>query len=79
MPYFEWDEEADEAPSRAFSRELFKKLKPIAKGSYINEMDQEGRPEDVPDCYSPEAWARLAQLRKQWDPNGVFHDFYGQA
>ncbi|WP_144097481.1 FAD-binding oxidoreductase [Croceicoccus sediminis] len=77
--YFEWDEEADEAPSRAFSRELFKKLKPIARGSYINEMDQEGRPEDVPDCYSPEAWARLAQLRKQWDPTGVFHDFYGQA
>lgn len=77
--YFEWDDPADEAPSRAFSRDLFKKLKSIGRGSYINEMDQEGRPEDIPDCYSPEAWQRLAQLRQKWDPKGVFHGFYGQS
>lgn len=77
--YLEWDDPADEGPSRAFCRDLFKKLKKISKGSYINEMDQEGRPEDIPDCYSPQAWKRLAQLRKRWDPKGVFHDFYGQS
>lgn len=77
--YLEWDDPADEAPSRKFCRELFKKLKAIGKGSYINEMDQEGRPEDIADCYSPEAWKRLAQLRRRWDPNGVFHGFYGQS
>ncbi len=77
--YLEWDDPADEAPSRAFSRDLFKKLKMIGRGSYINEMDQEGRPEDIADCYSPQAWKRLAQLRKRWDPKGVFHDFYGRS
>jgi len=77
--YLEWDEPNQERPSRTYCRTLFKELKAVAKGSYINEMDQEGRPEDIHDCYSPEAWARLAKLRKKWDPAGVFHGFYGQS
>ncbi|WP_157217960.1 FAD-binding oxidoreductase [Flavisphingomonas formosensis] len=77
--YLEWDEPNQELPSRAYCRKVFKELKVVAKGSYINEMDQEGRPEDIHDCYSPQAWARLAKLRRQWDPLGVFHGFYGQS
>ena len=77
--YLEWDEPNQERPSRTYCRTLFKELKAVAKGSYINEMDQEGRPEDIHDCYSPEAWERLAKLRKKWDPAGVFHGFYGQS
>lgn len=77
--YFEWDKAEDEAPTRAFSRKLFKELKTVAKGSYINEMDQEGRPEDIATCYSPAAWKRLADLRTKWDPKGLFHGFYGQS
>ncbi|WP_226949182.1 FAD-binding oxidoreductase [Rhizorhabdus wittichii] len=77
--YMEWDEPAQEAASRAYCLKLFKELKSVSSGSYINEMDQEGRPEDIRDCYSPEAWARLARLRRQWDPKGVFHGFYGQS
>lgn len=77
--YLEWDEPAQEAPSRAYCLKVFKDLKAVAKGSYINEMDQEGRPQDIRDCYSPQAWARLAKLRIQWDPAGVFHGFFGQS
>ncbi len=77
--YLEWDEPAQEAASRAYCLKVFKELKAVAKGSYINEMDQEGRPEDIRECYSPKAWARLAKLRGQWDPAGVFHGFYGQS
>ena len=77
--YLEWDEPNQERPSRTYCRTLFKELKAVAKGSYINEMDQECRPEDIHDCYSPEAWERLAKLRKKWDPAGVFHGFYGQS
>lgn len=77
--YLEWDEPTQEAASRAYCLKVFKELKAVAKGSYINEMDQEGRPEDIRECYSPKAWARLAKLRGQWDPAGVFHGFYGQS
>jgi len=77
--YLEWDEPVQEAPSRAFCRTLFKELKTVSTGSYINEMDQEGRPEDIRECYSPEAWARLEMLRKAWDPARRFHGFYGQS
>ena len=77
--YLEWDEPGQEAASRAFCRKVFEDLKPVSNGSYINEMDQEGRPEDIHQCYSPQAWARLAALRRQWDPAGVFHGFYGQS
>lgn len=77
--YLEWDEPSQEEVSRAFCRKLFKELKGVANGSYINEMDQEGRPEDIQDCYSPAAWKRLAELRSQRDPQGVFHGFYGQS
>ena len=77
--YLEWDEPAQETASRAYCLKVFKELKAVAKGSYINEMDQEGRPEDIRECYSPRAWARLAKLRMQWDPLGLFHGFYGQS
>ena len=77
--YLEWDEPAQEAPSRAYCLKVFKELKAVAKGSYINEMDQEGRPEDIRECYSPRAWARLATLRTQWDPLHLFHGFYGRS
>ena len=77
--YMEWDDPTDEKLSREFCLEVFQKLKQVGNGSYINEMDQEGRPQDIHECYSPEAWARLGDLRGKWDPDGVFHDFYGQS
>ena len=77
--YMEWDDPSEEQVSRQFCLDVFKRLKTVGSGSYINEMDQEGRPEDIHECYSPEAWARLAELRQQWDPDGVFHGFYGQT
>ncbi len=75
--YMEWEDPADEQRSREFCLRTFNKLKTVAEGSYINEMDQEGRPEDIHLCYTPEAWKRLNALRAKWDPNGVFHGFYG--
>ena len=77
--YLEWENDGEEAANRAYALRVFKDLKSVAKGSYINEMNQEGRPEDIHTCYTPEAWAKLDGLRSKWDPGRVFHDFYGQA
>lgn len=77
--YMEWDEPSEEKASREYCRKVFKEMKNVSNGSYINEMDQEGRPEDLHECYSPEAWAQFSELRTKWDPNSVFHNFYGQG
>jgi FAD/FMN-containing dehydrogenase len=77
--YFTWTAPHDEPANRQYALDVFRDLKPLSKGSYINEMNQEDRPQDVPSCYSTGAWARLEQLRSTWDPRGVFHHFYGQA
>jgi FAD/FMN-containing dehydrogenase len=77
--YLEWEHDDEEAANRAYALRVFKDLKPVANGSYINEMNQEGRPEDIHTCYTPEAWQKLADLRTRWDPGQVFHGFYGQS
>ena len=75
--YVIWDEAADDARMLGFLRELYREIVPLGVGSNINEMDQEGRPQQIMSCYSTAAWARLKSLRAQWDSQGVFHDFYG--
>jgi hypothetical protein len=77
--YLEWENDDEEAANRAYALRVFKDLKSVAKGSYINEMNQEGRPEDIATCYTPEAWKRLAELRVKWDPGQLFQGFYGQT
>lgn len=77
--YMLWDDPADDLIMRRYHVGLFKELRPLGVGSNINEMNQEGRPEDVKYCYSPRAWQRLAELRRKWDPQGVFQPFYGQS
>ncbi|MBR0988034.1 FAD-binding oxidoreductase [Bradyrhizobium liaoningense] len=77
--YLEWSDAGDEASIRAYSTKVFGDLKRISNGSYINEMDQEGRSGDISTCYSPAAWSKLTALRAKWDPTGVFHRFYGEV
>ena len=75
--YVIWDEPSRDEVMLGFLRELYGKIVPLGVGSNINEMDQEGRPGGIASCYTAAAWGKLKTLRRQWDPNGVFHDFYG--
>lgn len=77
--YMVWDDPADDLAVKAYHIDFFKKAQKFAVGSYINEFNQEGRPEDISLCFSNRNWNRIAELRKKWDPTGVFHDFYGQS
>lgn len=74
-----WDDPSEDRRVLDYMVELYKEMKPFGVGSNINEMNQEGRPEDIHQCFSPEAWQRLRALRTQWDPQGVFHDFFGAS
>jgi FAD/FMN-containing dehydrogenase len=75
--YMLWDNPTEDPVMAQYLRSLYKEIVPLGVGSYINEMDQEGRPGDIKTCYSHSAWIRLQQLRAKWDPAHVFHDFYG--
>jgi FAD/FMN-containing dehydrogenase len=77
--YMLWDNPTEDPVMSRYLRSLYKEIVPLGVGSYINEMDQEGRPGDIKTCYSQSAWSRLQQLRAKWDPGHVFHDFYGAA
>ena len=77
--YMLWDDPTEDAVMMAFLQDLYREMAPLGIGCNINEMNQEGRPDGVRTCYSPDAWRRLAELRAKWDPQGVFQGFYGQS
>lgn len=77
--YMVWENAEDDVAVKKYHVDFFKKAQALSNGSYINEFNQEGRPEDIPLCYTPKNWARLKDLRKKWDAGGVYHDFYGQV
>lgn len=52
--------------------ELYKELKPYIKGYYINEIDLTYFPHMAKECFSDEKWAKLHEVRKQFDPKRRF-------
>ena len=74
-----YDDPALDNTTEEFHMSVFKQLVPLGTGSYINEMNQEGRPGDVSRCYSAAAWDRMKTLRATWDPGSVFQGFFGST
>jgi FAD/FMN-containing dehydrogenase len=52
-------------------------LKPHVAAHYVGETDIVGHPEFAELSYKPAAWQRLKNLRKKYDPEGLFFDFSG--
>ena len=59
---------------RVWVRNFWEAMRPHASGagSYVNFMS-EGDDERVKVSYGAEKYARLARIKKQWDPDNVFH------
>lgn len=75
--YAQWDDPAADKANKDFMIAMYEEMQPLGTGSYINEMNQEGRTHRIRECYTPEGWEKLAKLRAHYDPQGVFHTFYG--
>jgi len=75
--YAQWDDPAMDKANKDWLIAMYEELQPHGTGSYINELNQEGRVHRIEGCYSPEGWKKLAALRQKYDPDGVFHTFYG--
>lgn len=52
-------------------------LKPVAVGLYVGEADLEVFPGRAAQCYSPESWAKLREIKKKYDPEDLFSWFLG--
>lgn len=61
----------------AWLREASRAVQPFASGQYINEIDIEANPRKAEQCFAPQAWSRLADVRRRHDPHGLFHGFHG--
>ncbi|SDY80007.1 FAD/FMN-containing dehydrogenase [Lysobacter sp. yr284] len=72
--YAQWDAERDDEANRRWLKALYDELAGVASGAYINEFDLEERSAQVERCFAPANWARLRELRRRCDPDGVFHD-----
>ena len=79
--YMSWymiaEKEDDIEPNYAWMDEAVAMLRPLARGHYINEIDPVRYPQHVEECFSPESWEKLQQLRRQYDPQNVFHAYLG--
>jgi FAD/FMN-containing dehydrogenase len=72
-----WDEEQDDESNFQWLDQAIPFMDPFAKGHYVNEVEARRHPERIRACYSKAAWKRLQELRKKYDPQGVFHTYLG--
>lgn len=75
--YAQWDDPATDKANKDFMVAMYEELQPLGTGSYINELNQEGRIHRIRECYTPDGWRKLGELRRKYDPRLVFHTFYG--
>jgi FAD/FMN-containing dehydrogenase len=68
-----WEGEAESDRNIAYIRELSGAMKPWSTGrAYLNFLGDEGLSR-VEAGFGPEKFARMQQLKAQWDPDNVFH------
>ena len=70
--YAMWDDPADDAANRDWVRRVDGALAPLRSARYVGEADLTAGPERLGECFTPEALARLRELRERYDPGGLF-------
>lgn len=71
-PWTMWDDAKDDDANTQWHDKLVQLMDPHIKGYYISESNTIRRPEILKRCFTPENFAKIGQLRKKYDPTGVF-------
>lgn len=74
-----WQDEKDDARNFEWLEGAIPVMQKHGKGHYINEVEARRHPEHIRECFSDENWRKLADVRRQYDPNGVFHTYLGYS
>jgi FAD/FMN-containing dehydrogenase len=76
--YTMWDEAADDAAAFAWLAGTSRRMRPLAVGQYINEVDAFRDPAAVRRCFSAGSWQRLSGVRERYDRTGLFFGWPGE-
>ena len=68
-----WTDPAEADANIAWARDLWNAMQPYARGVYVNYLGVGDSAERVRAAYSPEKYARLAALKREVDPENLFH------
>ena len=70
--YALWDNPADDADNTAWVRQVDDALAPLRSGRYVGEADLTAGPGRLAECFTRAALERLGELRRRYDPEGLF-------
>jgi FAD/FMN-containing dehydrogenase len=71
--YAVWSDPADDVANTSWHRSVIDALEPFATGYYLGESDVIGDATRARRSFAPAARARLADVRRAYDPAGLFH------
>jgi FAD/FMN-containing dehydrogenase len=74
-PWTMWKKAQDDEANTQWHKKCLELLKPFVAGYYIGESDTVTYPHIVQASYTEGKWKRLQELRKKYDPDGVFFDY----
>lgn len=74
-PWTMWTKAEDDEANTQWHRKCQELLRPFVAGYYIGESDTVTYPHIVQESYTEGKWKRLQELRKRYDPDGVFFDY----
>lgn len=72
-----WQDATDDDKVAGWLRGTMSALEPFSLGHYINNEDVVSYPERNQGSFTPDSWTRLRALRRQYDPDNLFHDYFG--
>ena len=75
-PWTMWKKAEDDEANTQWHRKCLELLRPFVVGYYIGESDTVTYPNIVQESYTEDKWKRLRELRKKYDPDGVFFDYF---
>jgi FAD/FMN-containing dehydrogenase len=70
--YATWDDPRNDARNRAWHNATTAPLQAQAVGRYVGEGDIAGDRSHAANAFSAASWARLRELRRRYDPDGLF-------
>lgn len=74
--YAIWERPEDDTANATWHRQTITALDPLAVGHYVGESDIVADPTRAQRSFAAANWHRLQALRRQYDPEGLFHGHF---